>query len=120
MNSSKKLGVVSLLCAVALTQSFSALAQSTPAKVPTGSFAVVNAVPLSNALLEQVLKNNAAQGVKDSPELRNVVRRELAGRAALSQEAMKLGLDKQEGSLAQMELLVVRIRDLMLTLHMIS
>jgi peptidyl-prolyl cis-trans isomerase C len=104
MNSSKK-GVVSLLCAVALTQSFSALAQSAPAKVPTGSFAVVNAVPLPNALLEQVLKNNAAQGVKDSPELRSVVRRELAGRAALSQEAMKLGLDKQEGSLAQMELL---------------
>lgn len=107
MTFSMNLRAVSLLCmcAFAVGGSVQAQAQTAAAKVPSGSFAVVNSVPLSNALLEQVLKNNAAQGVKDSPELRNVVRGELIGRAALSQEAVKLGLDKQDISLAQMELL---------------
>jgi len=95
-----------LLCACALTSGLTAQAQTqSAAKVPAGSFAVVNAVALSNGLLDQVLRNNAAQGVKDSPELRNMVRGELIGRAAISQEAVKLGLDKQDSSLAQIELL---------------
>ena len=107
MNFSMNLRAVSLICACAIAAAGSAQAQAQAAavKVPAGSFAVVNSVPLSNALLDQVLKNNAAQGVKDSPELRNVVRGELIGRAALSQEAVKLGLDKQDIFLAQMELL---------------
>ena len=95
-----------LLCACALTSGLTAQAQTqSAAKVPAGSFAVVNSVALSNGLLDQVLRNNAAQGVKDSPELRNMVRGELIGRAAISQEAVKLGLDKQDSSLAQIELL---------------
>ena len=95
-----------LLCACALTSGLTAQAQTqSAAKVPAGSFAVVNSVALSNGLLDQVLRNNAAQGVKDSPELRNMVRGELIGRAAISQEAVKLGLDTQDSSLAQIELL---------------
>ena len=95
-----------LICAFALTSGLTAQAQTqSAAKVPAGSFAVVNSVALSNGLLDQVLRNNAAQGVKDSPELRNMVRGELIGRAAISQEAVKLGLDKQDSSLAQIELL---------------
>lgn len=74
-------------------------------KVPAGSFALVNSTPLSNQLFDQVLKNNAAQGVKDTPELRNIIKTELVGRAALSQEAQKLGLDKLDTSQAQLELL---------------
>lgn len=99
--------VLALVCSYALTFGLTAFAQtpSVAAKVPAGSFAVVNSVPLTNTLFEQVLKNNAAQGIKDNQELRNVVRSELIGRAAMSQEAVKLGLDKQDGSLAQMELL---------------
>lgn len=95
----------SLAFSIALTFGLSAQAQTTVDKVPTGSFAVVNSVPLSNSLLEQIVKNNAAQGVKDSPELRNVIRGELIGRAVLSQEAVKIGLDKQDSSLAQLELI---------------
>jgi peptidyl-prolyl cis-trans isomerase C len=74
-------------------------------KVPAGNFALVNLVPLPSALFEQVLKNNAAQGAKETPEIRNLVRSELIGRAALSQEALKLGLDKQEKAQSQMELM---------------
>jgi peptidyl-prolyl cis-trans isomerase C len=110
MNFYMNLRSLYLLCACALTFGLTAQAQAqaqaqTTSKVPSGSFAAVNSVPLSNSLLEQVIKNNAAQGVKDSPELRNMVRGELIGRAALSQEAVKLGLDKQDNSLTQMELL---------------
>ena len=74
-------------------------------KVPAGHIALVNSIPLPTALFEQVLKNNAAQGAKETPEIRNLVRSELIGRAALSQEAVKLGLDKQEKTLSQMELM---------------
>lgn len=74
-------------------------------KLPNGSFAVVNSVPLKNALLEQVIRNNAQQGVKDTGELRRVIVSELVGRAALSQQAEKLGLDKQETNVTQLELL---------------
>ena len=106
MNFYMNLRSLYLLGACALTFGLTAHAQAqTTSKVPSGSFAAVNSVPLSNSLLEQVIKNNAAQGVKDSPELRNMVRGELIGRAALSQEAVKLGLDKQDNSLTQIELL---------------
>jgi peptidyl-prolyl cis-trans isomerase C len=74
-------------------------------KVPAGHIALVNSIPLPTALFAQVLQNNAAQGVKETPEIRNLVRSELIGRAALSQEAVKLGLDKQEKTLSQMELM---------------
>lgn len=72
-------------------------------KIPAGNFALVNSVPLPNTLLEQFLKNNPNQGAKDSPEVRNAVRTELIVRAALGQEATKLGLDKQEKTLVQLE-----------------
>lgn len=112
MNISWKLKDVGLVCTLALSSALAVQAQAqsqsqtqaTP-KVPNGSFAMVNSVPLPNSLFEQVLKNNLAQGAKDSPELRNAVRSELIGRAVLSQEAVKLGLDKQEVTQAQLELL---------------
>jgi peptidyl-prolyl cis-trans isomerase C len=74
-------------------------------KVPAGNFALVNTTPLPNSLLEQVLQNNAMQGFKETPETRNLVRSELIVRVALGQEAVKLGLDKQEKTMTQLELL---------------
>lgn len=74
-------------------------------KSPAGNFALVNSVPLPNVLLEQFLKNSANQGAKDSPEVRNAVRTELIVRAALGQEATKLGLDKLDKTLNQLEFL---------------
>lgn len=74
-------------------------------KVPAGSFALVNSVSLPSSLFEQVIKNNVTQGAKETPEMRNVVRSELIARSALSQEAIKLGLDKQDKTMLQMELM---------------
>jgi peptidyl-prolyl cis-trans isomerase C len=107
MNFAMNFRAFSVVSVLSLTSFLSAHAQTPPAvaNVPAGSFATVNSLALPNSLLELVLKNNAAQGVANSPELRNVVRGELISRAALSQEAVKLGLDKQDNALAQMELL---------------
>jgi peptidyl-prolyl cis-trans isomerase C len=74
-------------------------------KVPAGNFAIVNNTPLPNYLFDQVIKNNIAQGAKETPEMRSLVKSELVGRAVLSQEAVKQGLDKLDTTLAQLELL---------------
>ena len=94
-----------LICFTLVLPFFYQGASQAQDKVPPGNFALVNSVPLPSALFEQVLKNNAAQGAKETPEIRNLVRSELIGRAALSQEALKLGLDKQEKVQSQMELM---------------
>lgn len=91
------LTMVTLACSHATSQ-----AQD---KVPAGNFALVNSAPMPNSYLEQVLKNNATQGAKESPETRNMVRSELIVRAALSQEAVKQGMDKQDKTVTQLELL---------------
>ena len=39
--------------------------------------ATVNGVAIPAALLEQIVKNNANQDVKDTPELRQMIRNEL-------------------------------------------
>jgi peptidyl-prolyl cis-trans isomerase C len=75
------------------------------AKAPQGVLATVNGAALSNELLEFLLSNNIAQGAKDSPELRQMIKDELIGREVLAQEAQRLGLDKQAQALSQMTLL---------------
>ena len=51
--------------------------------------ATVNGVAVPSTLLDLVVQNNANQDVKDSPELRLVIRNELILREVLSQEAAK-------------------------------
>ena len=73
-------------------------------KVPADSFAVVNGTALSKELVEQVIRNNQAQGTQPTAEARKLIESELAGRAALSQEAIKRGLDKLPTVKVQLEL----------------
>lgn len=69
--------------------------------VPASAIATVNGVPVPQALLEQSVKANLAQGQKDSPELRQIIRDELINREILAQEAARLGLDKTPESQTQ-------------------
>lgn len=67
-----------------------AMAQS----LPSGAVATVNGEPISTAMYEQNLRANLAQGIKDSPQLRQTVKEELITRELLAQYAEKLGIDK--------------------------
>src|SRR5574343_1490870 len=62
--------------------------------LPSGAVATVNGQPISDAMYEQNLKANLAQGMKDSPQLRQTVKEELINRELMAQYAEKLGLDK--------------------------
>ena len=58
--------------------------------------ATVNGVKIEFDLFEQVLNSNIAQGNKDSSELRDFLKNEIITREILTQEANKLGLDKNK------------------------
>lgn len=78
------LALVVALCATSVA------AQS----LPSGAVATVNGEPISNVMYEQNLRANLAQGLKDSPQLRQTVKEELINRELLAQYAIKLGLEK--------------------------
>ncbi|MDN4015476.1 peptidylprolyl isomerase [Zwartia panacis] len=80
----------SAICAAFLLMSGMAHAQPKPA----APLATVNGVAIPESLLEQNVRANVAQGQRDTPELRQVLKDELINREILSQEAAKLGLDK--------------------------
>ena len=61
---------------------------------PANSMASVNGVAIPESLLMQNINANIAQGQKDSPELRQVIKDELINREVLAQESARLGLDK--------------------------
>jgi peptidyl-prolyl cis-trans isomerase C len=58
------------------------------------AIATVNNVKIQAGMLEFMVANNVAQGLKDTPELRAALRTELIAREVLSQEARKQNLDK--------------------------
>ncbi|MGI9150130.1 MAG: peptidylprolyl isomerase [Limnohabitans sp.] len=60
------------------------------------TIATVNGVKIGSEMLEFVVANNVAQGVKDTPELRAALRTELISREVLVQEAKKQSLDKDQ------------------------
>jgi peptidyl-prolyl cis-trans isomerase C len=66
--------------------------------------AVVNGIPIPQSRLEFVLKMQAQQGQKETPEMRAQVRDVLVTREIIAQEAAKQGLDKSEEYQAQMDL----------------
>ncbi len=72
-----------------LTLSSVAYAQDS---LPKGAVAVVNKQVISQALLEQNVKVNLAQGLTDSPELRKALIDELINRELLAQDAGKKNL----------------------------
>lgn len=91
-----KFSAVSAVCSVLLLVTGSSLAQpKPPTTIPsTGVLATVNGVQIPSSLLEQNVNANVAQGQRDTPELRQLLKDELINREILAQESAKLGLDK--------------------------
>lgn len=68
---------------------------------PAGAVASVNGVAIPQALLDQNVRVNLAQGQRDTPELRQAIQDELVNREVLAQESARLGLDKTAEAQAQ-------------------
>lgn len=68
---------------------------------PAGAAASVNGVAIPQALLDQNVRVNIAQGQRDTPELRQAIQDELVNREVLAQESARLGLDKTAEAQAQ-------------------
>ena len=56
--------------------------------------ATVNGKAIDGKTFEQIIKNNVANGVQDTEQLRGAVKEELIARQVMVQEVGKLGLDK--------------------------
>lgn len=92
------------ICAVLLLASglsHVSVAQPKPSTAPA-AMATVNGVAIPSTLLEQNVRANVAQGQRDTPELRQLLKEELITREILAQEAAKLGLDKTAEAKAQL------------------
>ncbi len=86
----------SVLCAVFVFAGSLVQAQPKAATTPVANapMATVNGIVIPTSLLEQNVRANVAQGQRDSPELRQLLKEELINREILAQEAAKLGLEK--------------------------
>lgn len=91
-----------LATAVSHAQPKAASTANTPANPQGAVMATVNGVAIPESLLEQNVRANVAQGQRDTPELRQVLKEELISREILAQEAAKLGLDKTAEAKTQM------------------
>ncbi|WP_293776141.1 peptidylprolyl isomerase [uncultured Oxalicibacterium sp.] len=84
-----------LLVALLVSASVPAMAQN---------LAVVNGKAVPSSRADVMIKQMAAQGQQDTPELRAMVKEELINREILIQEADKLGLGNNADVKAQMEI----------------
>lgn len=84
-----------LLVALLVSASVPAMAQN---------LAVVNGKAVPSSRADVMIKQMAAQGQQDTPELRAMVKEELINREILIQEADKLGLSSNADVKAQMEI----------------
>ncbi|MBI3903505.1 MAG: peptidylprolyl isomerase [Nitrosomonadales bacterium] len=66
--------------------------------------ATVNGVAIPQERIEFAVRNAAAQGQPDVPELRQAIRDNLVNYEILSQEAVKQGMDKQPDAIQQLEM----------------
>ena len=75
-----------------------------PAFAEDKSVALVNGVSIPQARVDMRVKAVVAQGQADSPELRKALREDMINLEVMVQEANKLGLNKNEEVLQQIEL----------------
>ncbi|MDO8465955.1 MAG: peptidylprolyl isomerase [Gallionella sp.] len=75
-----------------------------PAFAQDKSVALVNGVSIPQARVDMRVKAAVAQGQADSPELRKAIRDDMINLEVMVQEAAKLGLNKNEEVLQQIEL----------------
>ncbi len=66
--------------------------------------AKVNGVNIPQARADALVREAAAQGRQDNAELRNLIKQELVTREAVSQEAVRLGLNKNAEVSTQLDL----------------
>jgi peptidyl-prolyl cis-trans isomerase C len=103
-----KFSLLTLVAAIGLALAAApALAQDTkpPAAASSGGqIARVNGVAIPQSRMDLIVKERAAQGQQDSPEARNAIKENLITMEALSQEAMKAGLDKSPDVATRLEL----------------
>jgi peptidyl-prolyl cis-trans isomerase C len=83
---------LSIFSCLALGQDCALAQASTP--VASNSIASVNGKPIDSKHFEQIIKNNVANGLQDTEQLRTAVKDELIARQVMMQEVAKLGLDK--------------------------
>ena len=81
-----------------------AVLASNPAFAEDKSAALVNGVSIPQARIDLRVKAAAAQGQADSPELRKAIREDMINLEVMAQEAVKLGLNKKDEVLQQIEL----------------
>jgi peptidyl-prolyl cis-trans isomerase C len=103
-----KFSLLTLVAAIGLALAAApALAQDTKPPAPAssgGQIARVNGVAIPQSRMDLIVKERAAQGQQDSPEARNAIKENLITMEALSQEAMKAGLDKSPDVATRLEL----------------
>ena len=98
----KRASLAALLAAVFVTPAVQAQAQ--PQAPKPSVFVTINGVAQSLENAKLLLSEQVARGVPNSPQLQNSVREALIAQALMSQEAVKLGLDKQPQVKAQIDL----------------
>lgn len=91
---------LAILSALAINPAFAQEKSATPEK----SAALVNSISVPQTRIDLRVKAAIAQGQPDSPELRKAVREDMINLELLSQEAVKLGLDKSSEVIQQTEL----------------
>lgn len=69
-----------------------------------GQLAKVNGTAIPQARADLMLREAAAQGRPDSPELRDAVKQRLIESEIIAQEAIKLGLNKNASIVAQLDM----------------
>jgi peptidyl-prolyl cis-trans isomerase C len=74
------------------------------ATAANGKFATVNGVVIPQARFDYLLKQSAAQGQPDTPELQKSLRENLIAQEIISQDAAKKGMDKSGDITVQMDL----------------
>ena len=74
------------------------------AHAQSGAVAKVNGVTIPQSRADILIKEMAAQGRPDTPEMRDAIKQELINREVVAQEAVKKGLDKKPEVAIQIDL----------------
>lgn len=82
----------------------SALALAAAAHAQEGPVAKVNGVTIPKSRADILMKEMAAQGRPDTPEMRDAIKQELINREIVAQEAVKKGLHKKPEVVTQIDL----------------
>ncbi|WP_073222925.1 peptidylprolyl isomerase [Massilia sp. CF038] len=100
------IGAASVLALSACTKKDSTAATTPPAADSKETVvATVNGTPIYSGVVDMMVKERAAQGQPDSPELRKMIIENLAMQSMVASEASKKGLDKSPEVTRQLDML---------------